>query len=120
MSKLFFDRFIVFEEIEIELKKLDMSSEEKQEFNEIIEELLHHRIIDRVLTHLPRDHHEEFLTKFHKAPHDETLINYINERISEACRAQNRAIEESIEHHIHDEVQKLKKEILGDIHSSSN
>lgn len=109
MSKLFYDHLIVLEEVEIELGKFSMDKEEKQELEHLIEEMIHHRVMDRILTHLPRHHHAEFLDRFHKAPYDPELIAYLNERI-----------EESVEEHIQDEIGKLKKEILEDIKSSKS
>lgn len=104
MSKVFYDRYIEFEEIEVEMKGLELSAEEKEELNHLIDETIHHRVLDRVLTHLPKEHHEHFLEKFHNAPHDESLINYLDEKI-----------EQSVEEHIKDEMDKLKKEILEDL-----
>lgn len=104
MSKIFYDHLIVFEEIEVELDKLELSREEREEIDQLIEELVHHHVVERILDHLPREHHEEFLDKFHAVPHDPALLHYINKRI-----------DESVEVHIKDEMKKLKKEILKDV-----
>lgn len=104
MSRVFYDRFIILEEIEVELDKLDMESEERQELDQLIDEIIHHKVLDRLLTHLPKKHHTEFLERFHKAPYDDTLIDYLNEKI-----------ERSVEEHVREEMGKLKKEILEDI-----
>lgn len=104
MSKLFFDHLIEFEEIEIELKKLDVTHEERIELERLIDSMVHHRVVDRILTHLPAEHHEEFLDKYYKKPYDPVLLSWINQRI-----------EESVEKHVKDEVAKLKKEILKDL-----
>lgn len=107
MSKLFFDHLIEFEEVEIELKGLDLGSEEKKELEQLIDSMVHHRVIDRILTHLPRHHHAEFIESFHKAPYDPKLLSWINQRIKA-----------SVEEHVKDEIKKLKQEILEDIRSS--
>lgn len=104
MSKIWYDHLIIFEEIEIELDKLKIDRDERRELEHLIEEMIHHRVMDRVLTHLPRKHHKEFLTRFAKTPHDPGLIHYLNEKI-----------EESVEEHIKNEMAKLKKEILRDL-----
>lgn len=104
MSNIFYHHLIIFEELEKELDQLNLDNEERQEIELLMEEILHHRIIDRILTVLPRAHHEEFLTKFHQAPHDQQLIDYIDARI-----------EESIENHIKDEVEKIKEEIKNEV-----
>jgi hypothetical protein len=107
MSKLFWDKHIIFEEIEVELRGLDLPRREKIEIEHLIDQLVSHRVLDRILTHLPKEHHEDFLDKFHKAPYDEKLLKYLDERI-----------EDSVEDHIKHEVGKIKKEILDDILSS--
>lgn len=107
MSKLFYDHLIVFEEIEVELDQLKLDREEREEVEKLIDELIHHRVLDRILTYLPRHHHAEFLTKFHAAPYDHKLLSYLDARI-----------EASVEEHVKDEVEKLKEEILQDIKSS--
>ena len=106
MSRVFYDRFIVFEEVEQEMDKLGLDTEERHELEKLIDELVHFRVVDRILTRLPRNFHAEFLDKFHKAPWDEDLLAYLDERV-----------EESVEKHVKDEVSKLKKEILADLKS---
>lgn len=105
MSRIFYDHFIVLEDIEFELNQLDLDREEREEINQLIEEIIHYRILQRILTHLPRHHHAEFLEAFHRHPHDPNLLDYIDHRI-----------EESIEAHLKDEIKNLKKEILEEIH----
>jgi hypothetical protein len=50
MTKLFYDNLIVFDEI------------------------VNHKVIEKILDSLPRESHEEFLELFHECPHDETAI----------------------------------------------
>lgn len=107
MSRVFYDRFIILEEIDVELDNLGLETEERQELNQLIDEMIHHRVLDRILTHLPKKHHTEFLERFHKAPYDESLIDYLNEKV-----------ERSVEEHVREEMEKLRKEILEDIKSS--
>lgn len=107
MSKIFYDKYIILEEVEIELDKLEMDYEERQELEHLVDEMIHHRVMDRLLTHLPRHHHAEFLEHFHNRPYDEALIRYLDQRI-----------EKSVKEHIEEEIEKLKKEILEDLRSS--
>lgn len=83
MSKLFFDHLVVLEEVEAEIKKTSQTKEERDELWELIDEMLHHRVLDTILDKLHHSHHEEFLEKFHRAPHDENLIDYLKEKIGE-------------------------------------
>lgn len=107
MSKIFYDHFIKLEEVEIEFDKLQIEPEEREELEHLIEEMIHHRVIDRILTHLPRHHHAEFLDRFHTRPYDPNLIQYLDQRI-----------EKSVKEHVEEEMEKLKKEILEDLKSS--
>lgn len=107
MAKVFYDHLIEFEEVEIELKRLELGAEEKKELEQLIESMVHHRVMDRILTHLPRHHHTEFIDKFYKTPYDPRLLAWIDQKI-----------EASVEEHLKDELKKLKQEILEDIRSS--
>ena len=83
MSKLFFDHLVVLEEVDSEIKKIAETKEEREELWGLIDESVHHRVLDAILDKLPHSHHEEFLEKFHKSPHDETLMDYLKEKIGE-------------------------------------
>ena len=81
MSKLFFDHLVVLEEVEAEIKNVAETKEERDELWDLVDGMVHHRVLDTILDNLHHSHHEEFLDKFHKAPHDESLIDYLNEKI---------------------------------------
>ena len=104
MSHIFYDRLIVFEEVEAEIKKVAKTPEEKEELWREVDEIVHHRVMGCILDRLPREHHQEFLERFHKAPYDEGLIPFLTERIGE-----------DTEEFIKIETENLKKEILAEI-----
>jgi hypothetical protein len=104
MSKLFYDNLIVLEELDHHIRHAAESAEEKEELWNIVDEIIHHRVIGCVLDKLPEEDHYEFLDKFHKIPHDEELFNYINMRI-----------DEDIEDAIKNEIADIKEELLGEI-----
>lgn len=74
MSKLFFDHLIVLEKVEIVIKKTASSKEEQEELWGLVDKIVTHRALGKVLDELPRVNHEEFLEIFHKCPHDEKHI----------------------------------------------
>lgn len=74
MSKLFYDHLISFKEIEIAVKKHATSSEEKEEFDQLVDSIVNGKVLEKVLDKLPNEHHEEFLALFHSSPHDEIAI----------------------------------------------
>lgn len=83
MSKLFFDQLIVLDDLESEIKKAAKSPEEREELWRLVDEMVHHRVMGCILDKLPRESHEEFLGKFHAAPHDEGIMGYLKGKIGE-------------------------------------
>jgi len=104
MSRIFYDYLISLEKIEIEIKKTVELPEEREELWQIVDEILHHRIISVILDKLPQEHHLEFLENFHSAPHAESHINYLSERVVE-----------DIEELIKKEAEKLTNEIIEEV-----
>lgn len=104
MSQLFYDHLIVLTELESEIKNVAETEEERNELWQIVDEIIHHRVLGCILDKLPNEHHYEFLSKFHEAPHDEGLINYLKEKISE-----------DVEKVIRQEVGELAYELLQEI-----
>lgn len=106
MSKLFYDHLISFEDLEEIMRGHELDFEEKEELHQLVDEMIHHRILGCILDHLPQNHHEEFLERFHQAPYDETLIIFLQEKTPK---------EVDIEKKIKEEVEKLKSELLLEI-----
>lgn len=104
MSKIFYDHLIIIEEVEEILRGVE--PEEKEELHRLVDEIIHHRVLGCILDHLPRKHHDEFLGRFHQAPYDESLIDYLQEKTAK---------EIDIEAKIKEEVGKLKKELLQEL-----
>ena len=108
MSKLFFDKIVSLEKLEREVAKIANSPEEKEKLWNLVDELVHHRVLDVVLDKLDHKHHEEFLVKLHHAPHDEHIIEYLEEKIKL-----------DIKEFIRQETLSLAHEILEDIEDKS-
>lgn len=104
MSKLFYDHLIILEELEHHIKSAAQTPEEKEELWNIVDEIVHHRVLGCILEGLPNEYHREFLDKFHDAPHDDTLMDYINFRT-----------EGNVESAIKEEVNILAKELLEEL-----
>lgn len=101
MSKLFYDHLIALEDVEEEIKNVAETEEERHELWHIVDEIIHHRMLEFFLDHLEEHYHDEFLHNFHEAPHDELHLHFLNENI-----------EGEIEEMIRDEVKNLGSEIL--------
>lgn len=83
MSKLFYDHLIVLEDLEKEIKRVSQNQEEKEELWKIVDETIHHKALGCIFENLPKEHHQEFLEKFHTKPYDETLMDYLKGKIGE-------------------------------------
>ena len=103
MSKLFYDHLIFLEEVEVVLSQHQLDSKDKEKIGAVIEETVHYRIMNRILTHLPKEHHQEFLEKFHQSPYDKNILVFLKEKV------------ENIEDFIKEEIENLKKELLEDL-----
>ena len=77
MSKLFYDHLIVIEEIVAVLDEHKLSLKDRAKILELMDATLQHEILDVIFSYLPREKHEEFLEKFHGAPHDPTLMQFL-------------------------------------------
>lgn len=100
MSKLFYDHLLVLEEVEIHIKNMDASKEEKEELWNLVDGVVRTRVMDVILTKLPKEHHEDFLEKLSLFPHDERLMEYLKEKV------------EGIDKEIQEEVKKLASEVI--------
>lgn len=73
MRSTFYDNLITTAPIMAEIKD-ELSHLEQEEIHEMIEDILHHRIMEVILLDLPLEHHENFLLKFHQNPTDPDLF----------------------------------------------
>ncbi len=80
MSKVFYDHLIVLEEVDLLIKRSSTSREEKEELWGIVDEMVHHSVMNIILDSLPKKYHTEFLEKFTVRPFDDGLILYLNMR----------------------------------------
>jgi hypothetical protein len=104
MSKTYYDHLIVLEKVEVVIRESTQTPEEREELWQLIDEIIHHRVLQTVLTHLPDVHHKEFLTKFHETPHDDLLLSYLSEKS-----------EKDIENILQEEIELLENELLREL-----
>ncbi len=111
MSKIFYDHLINVEKVDKEIRKITESHEERSEFWQIIDEIIHHRMFGCIFDKLPREHHSEFLERFYKAPHDEGLLIFLSERIKEDISLLLKYEAKKIEHDLMDLLVEGKKNL---------
>ena len=104
MSKIFYDHLIVIDDVLIELERHKLTAFERQEILGIIDQHVHHHVLNAILTHLPKEKHGQFLNIFHAAPYHKDLLDYLKKEVSE-----------DIETKISGAVEKAKKEIIAEI-----
>ena len=104
MSKVYYDHLIVLDDIEKKIKKIAQTQEEREELWQLVDDIIHHRVLACVLDNLPKDNHKEFLGMFHEAPHSLSLMDYLKERIKE-----------NVEELIKQEIGGLASELLEDL-----
>jgi len=104
MSKIFYDHLVDLNELEHHIKHATETDEEREELWHVVDELVHHRVFGCILEQLPEKDHEEFLTRFEAAPHDESILEYLSAKIGK-----------NIEEIIRQEVGDLNYEILAEL-----
>lgn len=107
MSKIWYDHLVLHEEITLELDRYEIDAEEKTELVNLVDQILHHHVLNVILSHLPQEHHSVFITGFHQNPGDHQLLDFVKSRVKV-----------DIEAEIKKQADRIKTEILRDIQKS--
>lgn len=105
MKKHFYHKVIETSSISLALGELDISQEERKHLIDLVEENLHHAILDAVLSELSEKDKQEFIEVFAEGD-DEKIWKILSERV------------ENIEEKIKKTAEELKKELHKDIEES--
>lgn len=100
MKKPFWDHLIEIEEIEIKIDEHGLVKEEKIRLLRVVHQTFDMKIMETILSHLPKEKHKTFLDKFSKKPHHPKLLDFLKEEL------------EDIEEKITKLAKQLKKEVL--------
>ncbi len=106
-TTLFYSHLINLKDLIRQLQSFGLRPEEHDEIIEIVEDTLHHRILIAILDILPEEHHEVFIARFTKTPHDRELLKFLRE---------NAVSDPEVK--IMSEAEIAKREFLFDIHFS--
>ena len=99
--KLFYDHLTIeLEDVYVQIQQLKITDQEKHSLAKTVDETSHHHILDTILTHLDKQHHETFLHEFHATPHDTKHLSFLKREI------------EDIEVKIRNTISKLKEKLL--------
>jgi len=80
MTKVFYDHLILIEDIIEVISTLNISDSEKQTAQKLADSIIHHKVLILLLDNLPKDHHEDFLKRFYRAPYDLAHLKYLEEK----------------------------------------
>ena len=99
--RLFYDHLLIpLHGIYAHIEHLEIDAKDKRELIQIIDSTTHHTILDVILKHLHHDHHQTFLEKIHRSPHDPQHLNWLKTHIP------------AIENKISQRVKQLRAELL--------
>lgn len=107
MAKIFYDHLISFAGVESTLKGYSLQKEEYDELVKIADETIHHRILNIILTKLPKEKHELFLESFYASPANKKLLDFLKKEAGP-----------EVETEIGNEGKKVIKEIIAEINKS--
>lgn len=79
MTKIFYDHLIIFEEAIALVDNHALTPDERSKILTQIDELFQNKILDVILTHLPKKHHEKFLHEFAHTPGNTNLMKFLQE-----------------------------------------
>lgn len=105
MKKIFWDHLLEIEDIKITIDKHGLVEEEKIKLLEVVHQTIDAKIMETILSHLPKEKHRLFLDQFSKAPHHPKLLDFLKKEIQD------------IEEKIKVLSRKLKQDILKELSS---
>lgn len=105
MKKHFFNHLVKAEDLHEELEKLEMSTDEKIHIMKLIDESIHHTILDTILSELSDDDKKAFLSHLDSEDHDQ-IWEFVNGKI------------ENIEDKIKRAAEDIKSELHLDVKSA--
>ncbi len=88
MSKVFYDHLIVIGDIIEEIEILQISDSEKDSARKMVDEIVHHQVLDTILMMLPSSFHKEFLARFHECPFALEHLVYLENRTDKNVKAE--------------------------------
>lgn len=83
MAVLFYDHLVDRNPIIIAIEGLDADEETKGKFRKMIDEILHHGILEKILQKLSPHKHKTFLRRLEEAPYDPELLIYLRKNVGD-------------------------------------
>jgi len=109
MAKVFLDHLIDIDEVITVIDSHHLDPEDRQELVDLVDEILHHHILNVILNHLPPKHHQDFIARLHADPASPDHLAFLKTRITI-----------DIESEIITHAQRIKSDLLKEIAKSSS
>lgn len=103
----FYHHLVHTDDVIAEINLYDISVDEREDLTSLVRQIFHNHTFNLILSHLPKNKHREFLSKFESLPHDLVLLEFIKKEIKI-----------DIEEAIKNQSEKIKKELLAEIKKS--
>ena len=104
---LFYTHLIEIESIIVELDKMDLSKEEKLYLTELIDQSLHHTILDAIFSELSEQDKRIFVNHLHEGK-QEQIWKFLNEKI-DGVEDKIKAAADGLKKELHKDLKEAKK-----------
>jgi len=107
MAALFLDRLIEIEEVIAVIDSHDLDPQERDELVHLVDEILHHHLLNLILNHLPKEHHSDFISRLHADPSSTDHLEFLRARVTI-----------DLESEIRSHAARIKKDLLSEVHKA--
>ena len=104
MSIIFYDHLINKHELLVIIDKTEGEDNHKSKIKHLVDDILHHGIVEFTLSKLKPKHHKVFLQQLHHAPYSPEILDYLKEKVAHD-------IEEQIQKHADKLIKKVRKDL---------
>ena len=81
MSFIFYDYLLNIDELNVVIKKSTSDEIERHELWGIVDEIVHHNVLECIFSNLPKDYHIEFAEYMYDIPYDHQVLKFLDEKI---------------------------------------
>lgn len=106
MKRQFYHQLIELETIHVSLGELDLSPEEKEELLGLVDDHIHHTVLDTMLSELTEDDKKLFLSYVTQERHDDTW-KLLKEKVANSEKKIVKAVK-SLKRELHEDINKAR------------
>lgn len=105
--KYFYTHLIEIESVITELDKMDLSKEEKLYLAKLLDDSLHHTILDAIFSELSEEDKRIFISHLTEGKHDK-IWKFLNEKV-DGVEEKIKKVAEDLKKELHEDLQEVKK-----------